>query len=161
VSAFLLPSLFVVKEGGFFEIQPEGLAQMPIPAATEKDKAALGKLAEAAQTAAEKRYKLQQSITRRIPDLAADPASAKLSTALEQWWTLPDFAAFQREVKKALKAEIPLKERSEWEDWITTTRAEINALSAEISRLEAEINAKVYKLFDLTPDEIRLLEANI
>jgi hypothetical protein len=64
-------------------------------------------------------------------------------------------------VKKALKAEIPLKERSEWEDWITTTRAEINALSAEISRLEAEINAKVYKLFDLTPDEIRLLEANI
>jgi len=134
---------------------------IPIPTASDAQKNELGALADAAQAAAEKRYKLQQSITRRIPDLAADPASAKLSTALKEWWTLPDFAAFQREVKKALKAEIPLKERSEWEDWITTTRAEINELSAEISRLEAEINAKVYKLFDLTPDEIRLLEANI
>ncbi len=67
-------------------------------------------------------------------DLAADPARAKLSTALKEWWTLPDFAAFQREVKKALKADIPLKQRNEWEDEINTTRAEINTLTAEIAR---------------------------
>ena len=74
---------------------------------------------------------------------------------------LPDFAAFQREVQKTLKAKIPLQERNEWENWITTTRAEIHALTAEIARLEAEINAKVYALFNLTPDEIALLEANV
>ena len=62
---------------------------------------------------------------------------------------------------KALKAKIPVQERNEWENWITTTRAEIHALTAEIARLEAEINAKVYALFDLTPDEITLLEANV
>jgi hypothetical protein len=64
-------------------------------------------------------------------------------------------------VEKALKARIPLLERTEWENWITTTRAEINALTAEITRLEAEINAKAYELFELTPAEIELLEANI
>jgi len=74
---------------------------------------------------------------------------------------LPSFAAFHNEVKKVLKAEIPLRDRSEWEDWTTTTRAEINVLSAEILRLETEINAKVYELFDLTSAEIELLEANI
>jgi hypothetical protein len=160
---FYLRSTASAMRGGVWrlELRVQYLEQLPIPFASETDKANLGDWAEAAQAAAEKRYKLQQSISRRIPDLAADPASAELSTALKEWWTLPDFAAFQREVRKALKAEIPLKERSEWEDWITTTRAEINALSAEISRLEAEINAKVYALFDLTPDEIRLLEANI
>ena len=161
VAAMLLPTLFVAKEGGFFEIQPEGLAQMPIPAASDAQKAELGHLAEAAQAAAEKRYALQQAIACRIPDLAADPANAKLTTKLKEWWTLPDFAAFQKEVEKALKARIPLAERNEWENWITTTRAEIHALTAEITRLEAEINARVYALFDLTPDEIALLEANV
>ena len=37
----------------------------------------------------------------------------------------------------------------------------VEPLTAEIARLEAEINAKVYALFDLTPDEITLLEANV
>lgn len=161
VAAMLLPTLFVVKEGGFFEIQPEGLAQMPIPAASDAQKAELGHLAKAAQAAAEQRYGLQQSITRRIPDLAADPANAKLTPRLKEWWNLLDFAAFQKEVEKALRAKIPLQERNEWENWITTSRAEIHGLTAEIARLEAEINAKIYALFDLTPDEIALLEANV
>ena len=134
---------------------------LPVPPANDAQKTDVGKLAEAAQAAAEKRYELQQSITRRIPDLAADLASAKLTNKLKEWWALPDFAAFQKEVKKALKATIPLQDRNEWENWITKTRAEINALTAEIARLEAEINAKVYALFDLTPEEIALLEANI
>ena len=128
---------------------------------TDKQKAELSALAEAAQSAAEKRYELQQSITRRIPDLAADPASAKLTNKLKEWWALPDFAAFQKEVKKTLKAAIPLSERNEWDDEIAKARSKINALIAEIARLEGEINAKVYALFDLTPEEIALLEANI
>lgn len=161
LALFYFRSVFAVKAGGFFEIQPQGLSDFPIPAASNEQKAKLSELAEAAQAAAEKRYELQQSITRRIPDLAADPANAKLTTRLKEWWSLPDFAAFHKEVEKALKARIPLLERTEWENWITTTRAEINALTAKIAQLEAEINAKVYDLFELTPAEIELLEANI
>lgn len=158
---FIFKAMTPLARGGFYRAKTQYIQNLPIPQASEADSSMLANLAEAAQAAAEQRYGLQQSITRRIPDLAADPANAKLTTRLKEWWTLPDFAAFQSEVKKALKADIPLKERSEWEDWITTTRAEINALSAEISRLEAEINAKVYELFELTPAEIELLEANI
>jgi hypothetical protein len=150
-----------MARGGVRRLFTQHIELTPIPVASAATKAQLGVLAEAAQAAAEKRYELQQSITRRIPDLAADPANAKLTTRLKEWWTLPDFAAFFREVEKALKARIPLLERTDWENWITTTRAEINALTAEIARLEAEINAKVYELFDLTPAEIELLEANI
>jgi hypothetical protein len=134
---------------------------LPIPSASPVDEAALGECAKAAQLAAKERYRLQQEIARRIPDLAADPANARLTTKLKEWWTLPDFAAFQKEVEKALKAKIPLQERNEWDSWITTSRAEINALTAEVAQLEAEINAKVYALFDLTSDEIALLEANV
>ena len=141
---------------------------IPIPPATDAQKAELGALAEAAQAAAEKRYSLQQDITRRIPDLSVstslDPngrEKAKLTNKLKEWWNLPDFIAFQAEVKKAFKADIPLKQRSEWESWIGELRPQIHALTAEIARIEDEINRKVYALFDLTDEEITLLEANI
>ncbi len=161
VAEIFLPDLFTPKEGGFFEIQPKGLGKLPIPHATPDQREALGKLAEAAQTAAELRYALQLSITRRIPDLAADTASAKLSSKLKEWWLLSDFAAFQKEVKKSLKAEVPLKDRNDWQDWIAETKARIDQLSAEIAQAESAINAQVYALFNLTQDEIELLEANI
>ena len=74
---------------------------------------------------------------------------------------MPDFAAFQAEVKKALKNDIPLKDRNDWENWISENRTKILALTAEIAAIEDQINTKVYALFDLTREEIELLEANI
>lgn len=166
---FFFSSLSPEIRGGYARLIQQNVVQTPIPAATDGQKAELAALAEAAQAAAEARYALQQEITRRIPDLAVstsiDPngnaIATKLTERLKAWWDLPDFAAFQAEVKKALKSEIPLKDRNEWESWISENRTKIQALSAEIARIESEINAKVYALFDLTPDEIKLLEANI
>ena len=158
---FILSTMSPAVRGGFHELRVQYVETLPIPPATDDLKAELATLAEAAQTAAEKRYGLQQEITRRIPDLAPAGKPAKLTERLKSWWDLPDFAAFQAEVKKAFKADIPLKERSEWESWIGDLRSQIHALTAEIARAEGEINTKVYALFDLTPDEIALLEANI
>ncbi len=157
---FLITGESPPVRGGFYELRTPYISSLPIPPATDDQKAALAALAEAAQNAAEARYALQQEITRRIPDLATGMA-IKLSERLKTWWDLPDFAAFQAEVKKALKSEIPLKDRNDWENWISENRAKIHALTAEIARVENEINEKVYALFDLTPDEIALLEANI
>lgn len=157
---FALLSQTTVARGGYYRFKAQYIEPLPIPPATDAQKAELATLAEAAQAAAEQRYKLQQEITRRIPDLAPGGA-AKLTTRLKEWWNLPDFAAFQTEVKKTFKADIPLKDRNDWDHWIAENRTQIHALTAEIARIEAEINAKVYALFDLTPDEIALLEANI
>lgn len=161
LAGFFFKSIFAVKAGGFFEIQPEGLSAFPIPFTSPDQKAQISGLGRAAQVAAEKRHDLQQAVTRRIPDLSTDPTNVKLTNKLKEWWSLPNFAAFQKELEKALKTKIPLQERNEWESWIVATRAEIHTLTAEIVRLETEINAIVYRLFDLTADEIALLEANI
>lgn len=149
--------------GGEWRIRmfTQNIETIPIPDATPAQKAELAALAEACQTAAEERYRLQQALTRRIPDLAPAGTEPKLTTKLTEWWQLPDFAAFRAEVKKVLKADIPLAERSDWEDWIARDKAEIARLTAEIEANEARINAIVYDLFDLTPDEIALLEASI
>ena len=157
---FIWSGITTVARGGVRRLFTYHLETTPIPPATDAQKAELAALAEAAQTAAEKRYALQQEITRRIPDLATGTAT-KLTERLKAWWDLPDFAAFQAEVKKALKSDIPLKARNEWENWIAENRTQIHTLSAQIAAAEADINAKVYTLFNLTPEEIALLEANI
>jgi len=159
---FVLQGLSAAQRGGEWrlELRRQYIEQLPIPPVPDDQKAELAALAEAAQAAAQKRYALQQEIVRRIPDLVSGGA-AILTTRLKEWWTLPDFPAFQSEVRKALKADIPLKERNEWEGWIAENRAEIHRLTAEIARIEGKIDAKVYALFDLMPEEIALLEANI
>ena len=143
---------------------------LPIPPASDADKSTLAALAEACQSAAQERYTRQQDITRRIPDLCPagndkvkreKDGTPKLTNKLKSWWELEDFAAFRTEVKKTFKTEIPLAERSDWEDWIKKEKAEIDRLSARIVRGEDEINAIVYRLFDLSDEEIALLEANI
>ena len=151
----------VPVRGGFYQMHSQFVERAPIPAATDKQKAALAIFAKACQTHAEARYALQEGLRRRIPDLCPSERDTKLNTKLKEWWLLPDFASFRAEVKKCFKAEIPLSERTDWEDWITRDKAEIHRLSGEIAKLEAEINKQVYALFNLTDDEITLLEANI
>src|SRR5690606_12348404 len=132
---------------------------LPMPDIDEEVKAALSDMVAQIQNLAHTQLELQNAVVRRIPDLCPPGREPKLTNRLQEWWTLSDFAAFRAEVKKVFKAEIPLAERSSWEDWITRDRAEIARLSAEIAKAEAQIDSIVYSLFDLTPAEIALLES--
>ncbi|WP_271112152.1 Eco57I restriction-modification methylase domain-containing protein [Paracoccus aerodenitrificans] len=143
------------------ELESQYVEKLPIPAWNDGAQIDLAAASEQASKAAQERLKLQTALTRRIPDLCPTEREPKLTNKLKEWWTLPDFAAFRAEVKKVFKADIPLSERSDWEDWITRDRAEIAHLTAEIAQAEAKIDGIVYELFDLTPDEIALLEASI
>jgi hypothetical protein len=51
-----------------------------------------------------------------------------------------------------------LKDRDDWEKYLGEKSAEVIRLTTEIQVAEREIDAIVYGLFDLTQDEIRLLE---
>jgi len=147
--------------GGFVRFFSNHLAEMPIPTIKDPQKTELAHLSKACQVAAQRRYMLQQSFIRRIPDLAPAGAEAKLSMKLKEWWDFPDFSAFRTEVKKVLKTDIPLAERTAWEDWLQRDKAEIDRLTAEILAHENRINTIVYELFKLTKDEVKLLEASI
>jgi hypothetical protein len=80
-----------------------------------------------------------------------------LNQKLTAWWEL-DFAAFRAEVKKGFKRDLPLAERDEWEAWLQQRRSQHQAYTAEIIRLETELNQRIYALFNLTPAEIKIVE---
>ncbi|MBX0330697.1 hypothetical protein K2Z83_23860 [Oscillochloris sp. ZM17-4] len=84
-------------------------------------------------------------------------AAGKLNNKLTAWWDL-DFPGFQAEVRKALKRELTPKAQAEWEPWLAQQRARHEKLTATIIDGETELNARVYRLFDLTDDEIKLIE---
>ena len=84
----------------------------------------------------------------------------KLTERLRAWWTL-DFKDFHAEIRKAFKTDIPLKQRNAWEDLLRAEGEKVCRLTAEITAAEREIDALVYRLFDLTPNEIALLESSL
>jgi hypothetical protein len=140
------------------ELREQYVAEVPVPT-DEIHASGLTSASQAATKAACDRFALQTAVRRRVLDFAP-PERRKLNGKLEAWYDL-DFAAFRAEIKKVFGADIPLKERGEWEAYLAENAAEVHALTARIEAAEREIDAIVYRLFDLTPDEIALLEASL
>ena len=150
-----------LARGGYYRAKSQYIQDLPLPNTSLEEGTIIANCAAKAQEAAQSRLDLQSAFTRRIADLCPPDREPKLTTKLKTWWDLPDFAAFRAEVKKVFKSDIPLAERSDWEDWMKRDRAEIHRLSAEIRDAERQIDQIVYALFDLTGDEITLLESAI
>jgi hypothetical protein len=148
-----------VKRGGYIEAEAQYVSQLPIPKMPAPARKKLAALGEVCTKAARERYEIQSAVRRRILDLAP-PERAKLTGKLEDWHEL-DFAAFRAAVKTAFRAEIPLKERAEWENYLSENRASVRALTSEIDAAEREIDKIVYALFELTDEEVALLEASL
>jgi hypothetical protein len=72
-------------------------------------------------------------------------------------WEL-HFLTFRAEVQKVFRRDIPLKDRDDWEEWLQARRAEHQQRTEAIVRMETDLNARVYALFDLTPAEIKIIE---
>jgi hypothetical protein len=56
------------------------------------------------------------------------------------------------------KRDIPLKDRDDWEGLLRERSNEIEWLTKEIVRLEAELNKAVYEAYGLNDEEIKLIE---
>jgi hypothetical protein len=132
------------------------MSRLPVPDAPPSDRDAIGALALAITDQARARYVLHRRIRHRIQTDLGGPA-AKLNQKLTAWWEL-DFPGFLGQVRGVFKRDIPVRQRDEWEDWLTSARAEHEQRTGEIVRLETKLNARVYALFDLSADEIKHIE---
>lgn len=153
---WLLSRLAPAVRGGFHEVRVQYVETLPIPAADAATRTHLATLAETAQHASERRRDLLNGFHRRIlADLA--PAGTRLNAKLTDWTTL-DFKAFHDEVKKLLKQPIPLAERDAWQTRLEADKLRVQQLTDEIKHCERIIDAEVYRLFNLEPAEIALIE---
>lgn len=162
VWAFLFGICSPLRGGEWrLELRSQHVETVPIPDASPETRSRLASLAESAQRAAEERRNLIRAFGCRIlTDLAPGGPSAKLTTKLAGWPAL-DFKTFHDEIKKQFKTPIPLDERDAWQARFEKDQERVAELSAKIAQCEKAIDAEVYRLFDLTPEEIGLLEASL
>ncbi len=156
---FVLSSITNIARGGYLRLRSDFMEQIPIAAISKRERTQIVKLADACSDKAFVRHSVKSAIVHRILDLA-QPDHKKLSRKLENWHEL-NFAEFRAEVDRVFHTEIPLRKRAEWEKYLAENAAEVKRMTAEIEAAEREIDAIVYRLFDLTSDEIGLLEASL
>jgi hypothetical protein len=56
------------------------------------------------------------------------------------------------------KIEIPLKKQKEWREMFETEKTAYHALQTQIAQTETAIDTLVYVLYDLTTEEVQLIE---
>ena len=101
---------------------------------------------------------LQELTSKFIRTLQRKFEINKLSKKLENWHELT-YAEFIKELGKK-KIKMSLGEESEWEDYFVAEHSKAQQLMLQIETTDSEIDQMVYKLYDLTDDEIAIIEAS-
>ena len=99
---------------------------------------------------------LQAKRARFIRRLQDNMPDIKITGTLETFDTL-DFAGFVAELKKQ-KIKLSLVQQDEWEDYFNQYKTACTELTSAISVTDAEIDTRVYALYGLTEDEIKVIE---
>ena len=121
-------------------------------------------MASSSATPARRRYQAQVKVQRRLREAFGSGSANPLNQKAEAWWEhslIPLGEALKQSFKLASNPMKNPRTADEWESYLDEKRAEQTRLTAALTAAEAEINDRVYRLFDLTPDEIRLLQKEV
>ena len=139
--------------GLFPQFKINELSIFPIPNATQEQQDELATLANSMlalnKDLQEKRARFLRRLQDNMPEI-------KINGTLETFDTL-DFAGFVTELKKQ-KIKLSLVQQDEWEDYFNQYRAACNVISAKIAATDKEIDTRVYALYGLTDEEIKIVE---
>jgi len=80
----------------------------------------------------------------------------EMSSKLQNWYSL-SYKEFIAELGKK-KITLPLAQEAEWEDYFTTEQQKALAIKTQIDTTDKEIDSMVYALYELTEEEIGIVE---
>ena len=80
----------------------------------------------------------------------------ELSAKLQEWYLLT-YSEFVKELAKK-KIKLSLSDEAEWEEYFNTEAKKTLELKNKIDATDKEIDQMVYKLYDLTEEEIAIVE---
>ncbi|MBI9038694.1 MAG: N-6 DNA methylase [Bacteroidales bacterium] len=138
------------------KISLDNLGAFPIP---EINKSISIKLTDFSNLLLKSTSKVNQLSGRFINRLKSNLEIEKVSSKLGKFYDY-DFKAFVAELKKQ-KVKLSLTQQDEWEEYFNAYKTEINQLQDEINATDKEIDQMVYKLYELTEDEIEIVEKSI
>ncbi len=166
---FLIQAMCPAVRGGFYELRSQYIETLPVPNASPEQKMQIADLAQQCQTNAQARYELEQKVQRRLlENLRPANNLEPLNTKLSEWWQLATVTELATEAGKSfkLKKSETLKvdltnptQQDNWETYLKDNTHQWQTYTQTIKSLEQQINTAVYALFNLTPEEISLIES--
>jgi hypothetical protein len=150
---FQICGLAPAVRGGFREARVQYVSAVFVPPKEELEQ----KLAALSSEAGEAAYLLKELVGETLHRLSDLDPRIYSTVAMRQWPTFT-FATLKATLAKRFKITIPVAERDDWEQWFEGKRVKAATLAGRIGEIEEEIDAHVYRLFDLTPTEIAAIE---
>ena len=103
---------------------------------------------------------LQTEKNNFLKTLQEEKQLEKLSKKLQNFQEL-EYDAFKKELhKKKIKINLG-DENNEWREYFNTTKKKINELQTQINQTDKEIDKMVYELYELTDEEIEIVEKSV
>lgn len=148
---------FLVPEAGrvFAEVKAVNLAKLPIPNATSEQQQSL---ASKAKQMMELNKQLYNGFDSALELIKAEYQPKKISQNLEKFYTL-GIHPFIEELAKQ-KVKLSLTQKEELITWYKEKSDKLNKIKQQIDTLDNEIDQEVYKLYNLTGEEIKIIENN-
>lgn len=151
---FYLSNTGTVLRGGYFRFKTKYLYPFPLPELPENSES----YSQKADLMLSLNEQLQDLTGKFLRTLQRKFEIEKLSKKLENWHELT-YAEFIKELAKK-KVKMSLSEEAEWEEYFLAEQAKAQQLMLQIENTDKEIDQMVYKLYDLTDDEIAIIEAS-
>lgn len=148
---YVVQQKMVTNEQAFPQILMTDLENLPIPEYSDQQP-----FIDLSDRMLSLNHDLQAKRARFLSLLQNNLPEVKISGSLETFDTL-DFAGFVAELKKQ-KIKLSLTQQDEWMDFFDKYKSECNALTVTIAETDKEINARVYTLYGLEAEEIKLIE---
>ena len=155
-ATFFYRCLHDIKGKVFAKISLDDLSKFPLPYITDENRFIIRELEGYADTMLSLNKQLQEKRSRFLRRLSENFEGVKITTALQTFDQM-EFKAFVAELKKQ-KINLSLAQQDEWEDYFNQYRNDCQQLSEQIAQTDREIDQRVYQLYGLTEDEIRIVE---
>ena len=152
LTTFIMRKIAITRRGGYQEFKVQYLEQIPLPKDLD-DK----RLTELANKMLSLNEDLQKKINRFIGRVKETYNIDKITSNIANFYNL-SFADFTKELAKQ-KIKLSMAQKDELEDYFNEYVKDISSLNEEINKTDKEINTSVYKLYNLTPQEIQLVES--
>jgi len=150
---FFLKCTGTILRGGYFRYKTKYLEPFPIPLVSVNEQKPFIEKAEEIMFSITALQKVQYHF---LNLLQSKFAIEKLSKNLQNWYELK-FKDFLLELKK-IKIQLRLSEEAEWMQYFNEQKRIANGLQTEIKQTNQQIDQLVYQLYELTPEEIKIVE---
>jgi len=151
--------------GGYHSANKQFIAPLPVPKTRSTKQVA--DIAQKLADLCEQEAALRRGVCRRlVVDLApaslfpTAPELVSVPRKIERFESVPT-GELLREVEKFAKRKFTLPQRAQWDDYLTEQSGSLASILHEIEDARCELNDHVYRLFDLTVDEVRQIASEV